>query len=154
MRGRNVGRLVAVFDVLCYAVRKDALVRLVVVRDPAGTELDDFLVTTDLSAGSTDIASRYAGRWPIECCFKEAKQHAGVEHPQSWKDQGPARAVMLAFWLHTAIWCCYLASWNDTPTWRTRPWHTRKRTPSFLDALTALRRTAPRLRKFTRLVSE
>jgi len=111
-------------------------------------------VTTDLSAGSTDIGSRYAGRRAIECCFKEAKQHAGVEHPQSWKDQGPARAVMLAFWLHTAIWCCYLASWNDTPTWRTRPWHTRKRTPSFLDALTALRRTAPRLRKFTRLVSE
>ncbi len=105
MRGRNVGRLVAVFDVLCYAVRKDALVRLVVVRDPAGTELDDFLVTTDLSAGSADIASRDAGRWPIECCFREAKQHAGVEHPQSWTDQGPAHAVMLAFWLHTAIWC-------------------------------------------------
>lgn len=47
-----------------------------------------------------------------------------------------------------------LLGWNDTPTWRTRPWYTRKRTPSFLDALTELRRTAPRLRKFTRLVSE
>jgi hypothetical protein len=140
MRGRDVGRLVAVFDVLWYAVRKDALVRLVVVRDPAGKEPDDFFVTTDLSASGADIASRYAGRWPIECCFKDAKQHAGVEHPQSWKDQGPARAVMLAFWLHTAVWCCYLASWNDTPTWRTRPWYTRKTTPSFLDALAAQRR--------------
>jgi hypothetical protein len=141
VRGRHVERLVVVFDVLWYAVRKDALLRLVVVRDPAGKEPDDFFVTSDLSAGGAEVASRYAGRWPIECCFKEAKQHAGVEHPQSWKDNGPARAVMLAFWLHTAVWCCYLTSWNDTPTWRIRPWYTRKTTPSFFDALAALRRT-------------
>lgn len=50
-----------------------------------------------------------------------------------------ACAVMLAFWLHTAVWCCYLASWNDKPTWRIRPWYTRKATPSFLDALAVLR---------------
>jgi hypothetical protein len=68
------------------------------------------------------------------------KQHAGAEHPQTWKDQGPARAVMLAFWLHAAIWCSYLASWDGTPTWRVRPWYTRKTTPSFQDALAALRR--------------
>ena len=47
---------------------------------------------------------------------------------------------MLAFWLHTAVWCCYLASWNGQPTWRIRPWYTRKATPSFQDALTAMRR--------------
>ena len=140
VRGRNVDKLIATFDVLWYAVRKDALVRLAVVRDPAGKEPDDFFVTTDLSASGAQVASRYAGRWPIECCFKEAKQHAGVEHPQSWTGQGPARAVMLAFWLHTAIWCNYLASWNNKPTWRTRPWYTRKTTPSFIDALAAIRR--------------
>jgi hypothetical protein len=140
IRGREAGRLVAVFDLLWYQVRKDALVRLVIVRDPAGTEPDDFFVTTDLTATGAQTASRYAGRWPIECCFKEVKQHAGAEHPQTWKHQGPARAVMLAFWLHTALWCCYLASWNGKPTWRIRPWYTRKATPSFLDALAAMRR--------------
>ncbi len=127
-------------DVLWYQVRKDALVRLVIVRDPSGIEPDDFFVTTDLSATGAQTATRYAGRWPIECCFKEVKQHAGAEHPQTWKHNGPARAVMLAFWLHTAVWCCYLASWDGKPTWRVRPWYTRKATPSFLDALAALRR--------------
>ncbi len=106
-------------DVLWYQVRKDALVRLVIVRDPSGIEPDDFFVTTDLSATGAQTATRYAGRWPIECCFKEVKQHAG---------------------LHTAVWCCYLASWDGKPTWRVRPWYTRKATPSFLDALAALRR--------------
>jgi len=47
---------------------------------------------------------------------------------------------MLAFWLHTAVWCSYLAAWDGKPTWRVRPWYARKTTPSFLDALAALRR--------------
>jgi len=82
---------------------------------------------------------RHPLRRPIECCFKDVKQHAGAEHPQTWQGSGPARAVMLAFWLYTAVWCCYLAGWSG-PTWRVRPWYTRKATPSFLDALAALRR--------------
>ena len=139
VRGRTVQRLVCVRDVLWYAVSHD-LVRLVIVRDPAGHEPDDFFVTTDLTAASAQTATRYAGRWPIECCFKEVKQHAGAEHPQTCKGSGPARAVMLAFWLHTAVWCCYLAAWDGQPTWRIRPWYTRKATPSFLDALAAMRR--------------
>ena len=47
---------------------------------------------------------------------------------------------MLAFWLHTAVWCCYIEGWANKPTWRIRPWYTRKAIPSFLDALAALRR--------------
>ena len=33
-----------------------------------------------------------------------------------------------------------LAAWDGQPTWRIRPWYTRKATPSFLDALAAMRR--------------
>ncbi len=140
-RGHAVDRLVHIRDVLWYEVNPKELVRLTIVRDPAGNQPDDFFVTTDLHATGADTAYRYSGRWPIECCYKDVKQYAGAEHPQSWRADGPARAVMLAFWLHTAVWCCYLASWTDTPTWRPRPWYTRKTTPSFLDALAALRRT-------------
>ncbi|MGH3304403.1 MAG: hypothetical protein ACRDOK_22530, partial [Streptosporangiaceae bacterium] len=122
IRGRKAERLVTVFDVLWYQVRKDSLVRLVIVRDPAGKEPDGFLLTTDLTASGAEVASRYAGRWPIECCFRQVRPHAGAGHPQTWKRQGPARAIMLAFWLHTAIWCCYLAARDGQPTWRTRPW--------------------------------
>jgi len=38
MRGKNVTRLVYVRDVLWYRVNKTDMVRLVIVRDPTGTE--------------------------------------------------------------------------------------------------------------------
>ena len=66
--------------------------------------------------------------------------------PQSWKGQGPARAAALSLWLHTAIWCWYLGTHADTPSWRTRPWYRHKHTASFADALAALRRTLWRQR--------
>ena len=49
-RGTTVQRLVHVRDVLWYAVNKRDLLRLVIVRDPAGIEPDDFFITTDLTA--------------------------------------------------------------------------------------------------------
>ncbi len=76
----------------------------------------------------------------IEVTNRDAKQALGGEDPQSWKGQGPARAAALSLWLHTAIWCWYLSTHADTTSWRTRPWYRHKNTPSFLDALAALRR--------------
>jgi hypothetical protein len=49
--------------VLWYAVGKEHLVELVVVRDPTGQMHDDFFVTTDLDASPAWVASHYAGRW-------------------------------------------------------------------------------------------
>ena len=141
MRGTTVQRLVHVRDVLWYAVNKRDLLRLVIVRDPTGVEPDDFFITTDLTATGAQIASRYAGRWSIEVCFRDVKQHLGAEDPQSWKRQGPERAACLALWLHALVWCWYLHAHPAGRTWIPRPWYTRKTTPSFLDALAALRRT-------------
>jgi hypothetical protein len=140
IRGRSIGRLVYVSDVLWYAVNKDHLLRLVTVRDPAGLEPDDFFVTTDLSATGAETASRYAGRWSIEVCFRDVKQDLGGEQPQSWKRRGPERAAALSLWLHTVIWCWYLETHPAGHTWIRRPWYPQKKTPSFLDALAALRR--------------
>ncbi len=125
MRGTLTERLVYTRDVLWYRVNKTALVRLVIVRDPDGVEPDDFFFTTDLNASGAETASRYAGRWPIEVCFRalSVKQHLGGEDPQSWKRNGPERAACLSLWLHAMTWCWYLET------------H-----PSFLDALAALRR--------------
>jgi hypothetical protein len=141
VRGKTVQRLVHVRDVLWYTVNKRDLLRLVIVRDPAGVEPDDFFITTDLTATGARVASRYAGRWSIEVCFRDVKQHLGGEDPQSWKRQGPERAAALSLWLHGLTWCWYLAAHPDGRTWIPRPWYTRKATPSFLDALAALRRT-------------
>ena len=93
VRGRKVERLILTRDVLWYRVNAEELVRLVIVADPSGVEPDDFFVTTDLTASGADTASRYAGRWSIEVCFRDVKQDLGGENPQSWKRKGPERAV-------------------------------------------------------------
>ena len=85
--------------------------------------------------------SRYAGRWSIEVCFRDVKQHLGGQNPQSWKRQGPQRAACLSLWLHAMTWCWYLIEHPAGDTWIPKPWYPRKATPSFLDALAALRRT-------------
>ena len=140
IRGEPAERLVYTRDVLWYRVNKTELVRLVIVRDPAGVEPDDFFFTTDLSATGAQTASRYAGRWPIEVCFRDVKQHLGGEDPQSWKRDGPERAACLSLWLHAMTWSWYLETHPNGRTWITRPWYPHKATPSFLDALAALRR--------------
>jgi DDE superfamily endonuclease len=141
IRGRTVEKLVLTRDVLWYGVNPNELVRLVIVRDPNGVEPDDFFITTDLTASGADTASRYAGRWSIEVCFRDTKQDLGGENPQSWKRKGPERAACLSLWLHAMTWCWYLAEHPEGDTWIPRPWYPRKATPSFLDALAALRRT-------------
>jgi hypothetical protein len=62
-----------------------------------------------------------------------------AEDPQSWKGQGPERAVSLSLWLYAAIWTWYIPSFGTTVTWIARPWYQKKVAPSFLDALAALR---------------
>ena len=141
VRGRKEQRLVLTRDVLWYGVNPTDLVRLVIVRDPNGIEPDDFFITTDLSASGADTASRYAGRWSIEVCFRDVKQHLGGENPQSWKRKGPERAACLSLWLQAMTWCWYLTEHPTGDTWIPRPWYPHKATPSFLDALAALRRT-------------
>jgi hypothetical protein len=140
-RGRTVTRLLWSRDVLWYQVCRHKLVRLVVVRDPTGAQPDDFFVTSQPDADPAAVATGYAGRWSIEITNRDAKQALGGEDPQSWKGAGPARAAALSLWLHTAVWCWYLAADPATTGWRPRPWYSRKHTPSFADALAALRRT-------------
>lgn len=141
VRGREVQKMVLTRDVLWYGVNPTDLVRLVIVRDPTGIEPDDFFITTDLDASGADTASRYAGRWSIEVCFRDVKQHLGGENPQSWKRQGPERAACLSLWLQAMTWCWYLTEHPTGNTWIPKPWYPHKATPSFLDALAALRRT-------------
>ncbi|MGC8514150.1 MAG: hypothetical protein ACP5P1_14125 [Acidimicrobiales bacterium] len=111
-----------------------------IVRDPARTMHDDFFFTTDLDASAAWVASHYAGRWSIECVNREVKQVLGAEDPQCWKHQGPERAASLSLWLYGAIWTWYIPTFATTASWIPRPWYPKKATPSFLDALAALRR--------------
>jgi len=140
VRGTTRTRLVHTRDVLWYRVNKTDLVRLVIVRDPDATEPDDYFFTTDLSDTAAEVISRYAARWAIEVCFRDVKQDLGAQNPQSWKREGPERAAALSLWLHATTWCWYLDTHPTGQTWTPRPWYRAKTTPSFLDALAALRR--------------
>ncbi|MGH9016166.1 MAG: IS701 family transposase [Acidimicrobiales bacterium] len=140
-RGTLVRALVWSTRVLWYAVDKRRLVTVVIVRDPDGICPDDFFVTDDEDAHDTEVVARYAGRWSIEVTFREVKQCLHGEDPQSWKNEGPERAAALSLWLYSAIWTWYITTIGSTRTWTARPWYPKKATPSFLDALAALRRT-------------
>lgn len=139
-RGATVTKQLWSRDVLWYRVCPDAMVRLVVVRDPSGVEPDDFFFTTDLNMTPAQVASIYASRWPIEVVFRDVKQTVGGQQPQTWKGEGPLRAASLAFWLAGTIWLSYLAGWDGTQTWPQREWYSAKAVPSFADAMAELRR--------------
>jgi hypothetical protein len=128
-------------SVLWYHVCPDRPVLLVIARDPKGRRPDDFLVTTDLESAPAQVVSQYTGRWSIEDTFRNVKQFLGGEDPQTWKHQGPERAAALSLWLYAEIWLCYIKTRGCKITWPTLPWYTSKKTPSFLDALSDLRRT-------------
>ena len=110
------------------------------MRDPEGRQPDDFFLATDTDADPAEVAATYTGRWSIEITFRDTKQHLGGQDPQTWKRRGPERAAALSLWLYTAIWLCYIPTFGTARTWTPTPWYARKTTPSFADALAALRR--------------
>jgi len=139
-RGTPAQRLIWSRPLLWYGVARDTPLLLVVVRDPDGKQPDDFFVTTDTDADPAGVAAHYAGRWTIEVVFRDSKQHLGVEDPQSWKRQGPERAAALGLWIHAAVWLWYIPVWGTRRSWTPTAWYPHKTTPSFADALAALRR--------------
>lgn len=128
-RGTTITRLIWSRRLLWYHVAGDTPLRLVVVRDPTGRQPDDFFITTDTDADPAAVAAHYAGRWTIEVVFRDAKQHLGVQDPQTWKRQGPQRAAALGLWIRAAIWLWYLQVWGARRSWTPTPWYPAKTTP-------------------------
>ena len=141
VRGKKQSVLLYARKVLWYQTVPDREILLIIVRDPAGVQPDDFFFTTDVDADPAEVVSQYAGRWSIEDTFRNVKQHLGAEDPQTRKGEGPERVAVLSFWTYAAVWIWYIQVHGTERTWRLLPWYTQKRTPSFLDALAALRRT-------------
>ena len=89
-RGRRATKLTWTKDVPWCRVCRDALVRLVVVRDPSGIEPDDLFFNTDLAMSPAEVVEIYAGRWSIEMCFREVKQGAGAKSPSPGRTRDPS----------------------------------------------------------------
>lgn len=138
-RGKTVKRLVYVRQVIWYWVSHQPML-LVISRDPAGKERDDFLFTTDLTMTAAEVLECYNDRWAIEDTFKNTKQFLGGQQPQTYKGQGPERAAALSLCLYSMVWLWYLRQKSKVRTFWVQPWYRQKATPSFADALHCLRR--------------
>lgn len=144
-RGKVKERLVYSRVVIWYKV-SHLPVSLVISRDPAGKERDDFFFTTDLKLTPAEVIGGFAGRWSIEDTFKNTKQSLGSEEPQTWKAQGPERAAVISLWLYSVVWAWYIRYGYRKISLPMMPWYSAKTHPSFQDALAALRRVLWRKR--------
>jgi len=138
-RGTLRPRLVYSKVILWYRVLHQPIL-LIISRDPEGKEKDDFLLSTDVMTDPATVIGDYADRWAIEDTFKNTKQLMGGQQPQTFKGQGPERAAGLSLWLYSMVWLWYLLQKSNKRIFRVAPWNPYKRTPSFADALSCLRR--------------
>ena len=138
-RGQTRKRLIYARQAVWYHVSKTPVL-LVISRDPAGKERDDFFLTTDLSLRPEQVVGGFAGRWSIEDTFKNTKQFLGGQEPQTWKGPGPERAAMLSLWLSSVVWLWYLSQKGHAGKLCVPAWYPKKVHPSFQDALAGLRR--------------
>jgi hypothetical protein len=137
-RGTTRERLVLVRKAVWHSVRPGKPILLVVSRDPTGKEKDDFFFTTDLTMDAAAVIAAYAERWSIEVTYRDAKQILRIETPQTWKRTGPEKVAAFGYMLYGLICMWFLRHGNHRVV-APAPWYLGKRTPSFLDALAAIR---------------
>lgn len=164
MYGRRVKLLVKTQVCLWHTVAGSRLVKIVVTRDPARRAQDRAYFSADPRLRAEEILERFARRWLLEVCFRDAKQWLGIQDPQNgWsrgtrrsrKRAGPqprGRRGQLAVLRTLPIGftaCAIVVLWylrhgeqqRDVSRARGRaPWYRQKRAPAFADMLVALRR--------------
>jgi hypothetical protein len=138
-RSTMTKRLVYTRQTLWYKVSHSPVL-LVISRDPAGKEKDDFFLTTDVAMTAAEVLECYNDRWAIEDTFKNTKQLLGGQQPQTFKGKGPERAAGLSLWLYSVVWLWYLNQKSENRYFIVQPWYEMKETPSFADAMACLRR--------------
>ena len=136
---------VACFACLWPAVFGTRPVNVVLVRAPDAPDgFDLALVTTDLAATPAELVGRYAARWQVEVCFREARQDAGVGQARNRVRLAVERTVpfgLVCYSLAIVWYAQHGHSPAEVATHRARaPWYQTKATPSAADMLAKLRR--------------
>jgi hypothetical protein len=141
-QGKSVRRRILGITCLWYHVCRTVPIRLVIVRDPAGRQEDDFFFCTDATVPDAQIVQRYYDRWGVEECILEAKQQMGFESTRGWCSKTVNRQAPLAMALVTLVKAWYAQCAVEEPSLlpEPTPWNPHKTQPSFLDMLAALRR--------------
>lgn len=141
-QGRQVQRQVLGVTCLWYHVCHAVPIRLVIVRDPAGKQEDDFFFCTDAAVPDQQIVQRHYDRWGVEECIMESKQQMGFETTRGWCSKTVNHQAPLAMALLTLVkaWFAKCAAEEASLLPQAMPWNPSKSRPSFLDMLSALRR--------------
>ena len=143
--GRLVKRQVLTIICLWYHVCRDRPIKLLIVRDPAGKQPDDFLLCTDPTANDVNIVERFYARWTIEEAIRDGKQLGGFEQTQGWCPRTVQRQAPIALIVQTLVKVWYLtagikAPWAQPKGSQVCGWLGEKNHPSYLDMLATLRR--------------
>ena len=125
----------------------ERLGRIVVVHVPHGTMKMRVFFCTDSERIAEDVLLTYAGRWSLEVCFRDLKQHLGFADSSARKRAAVERVapfvaysyVVLVLWVCDGVWRTPVAA---PPI---RPWYTHKRDLSFADVLRAAQRVLMRV---------
>jgi hypothetical protein len=125
---------------LYYKAGGQRLLTIVLVRDAIGKRPDQMFYCTCLDWDARTILSYYSCRWSIEVTFEHAKQLLGLEDPANRKPKAVERTAPMALVLYSLILIWFHQEGHKHVTFPDRPWYTKKREPSFGDALTTLRR--------------
>jgi DDE superfamily endonuclease/Archaeal putative transposase ISC1217 len=125
----------------------DRLGRIVIVHVEHGTIGMRVFFCTDSERLAEDVLMTYSGRWSLEVCFKDLKQHLGFADSSARKRAAVERVapfvayiyVLLVLWFCDGVWSTSIAA---PPI---RPWYTHKQNLSFADVLRAAQRVLTRI---------
>lgn len=142
---RLVKRQVLTIICLWYHVCQDRPIKLLIVRDPAAKQADDFLLCTDPTTNDVNIVERFYARWTIEEAIRDGKQLGGFEQTQGWCPRTVQRQAPIALIVQTLVKVWYLtagikATWAQPKGSQVCGWLGEKNHPSYLDMLATLRR--------------
>ncbi len=115
-------------------------IRWVVVRDPAGVLDDEALLCSDPDASPEQIVEWFTLRWQVEVTFEEMRAHVGVQTQRQWSDPAIARTTPALFGLFSLVTLAADSLVREGGLIaRASAWYP-KRTPTFSDAIVAVRR--------------
>ena len=108
MYGKRRARLLYSFQALWWKVSRARPVQVVIVRDPAGREKDDYFFTIDLAMDPAHVVEIYSARWGIEEGIREGKQIVGMDDVQGWSRAAVERQAPFAMLVLALIKAWYL----------------------------------------------
>jgi DDE superfamily endonuclease len=113
-------------------------IRWIVVRRFDGNRKIEAFFSTDPAMAPEEVLRVFALRWQMEGTFAEVRKHLGVETQRQWSDLAIARATPMLLGLFSLVTLWAAITPGLTVATRPTAWY-RKTTPTFADALAAIR---------------